>query len=339
MPETTPQHTVLTDPEALSCAELAEQIAKVHDRLDDIDDAIRDATAIATAFDKTSGQWHDLEHAAQQDAINDLKNKPYTQVGPAWDAWLGKYNVDEAAVAQAKAGEAEAYARASEEWDKVHHLHAEQEVLGRWLTAANYQSRTRCVTEPAARPRRRRGFARVAAGVATFALTVGSGVTLQHFAGHHAPQSHDDGTTIVDNNALQNDGPTAPKVSGAYAGTVAVATDPAGHKCCVKPATRWDVLQRRNTTTGEITITITNVLPGIVLEAPLAATGAPFRATATGTVAGFKNVEVGFEGTVTPQGGVHGKLVVGRNQALPQGQAIYFTVDMSKSTGVEATPV
>jgi hypothetical protein len=126
------------------------------------------------------------------------------------------------------------------------------------------------------------------------------------------------------------DGP-APLVSGDYAGTVDVDEDPAGHSCCVSPATTWPVLQVRETTTGEITITLEDVVEGIDLTSPLGATGEQFRAVGVGTVAGFQGTEVAFEGTVTPEAGLHGTLTVGGNRTLPTGQPISFRVDMAKA--------
>jgi hypothetical protein len=123
-----------------------------------------------------------------------------------------------------------------------------------------------------------------------------------------------------------------PLVSGDYDGTVEVVRgkDPAGHACCVKPTTRWAVLQTRDTSTGAITIALSDVVDGVDLNAPLSATGASFSAVGTGTVAGFAGTEVLFDGTVTPQQGLHGTLVVGGNGTLPTGQPITFQVDMQK---------
>jgi len=104
----------------------------------------------------------------------------------------------------------------------------------------------------------------------------------------------------------------------------------AGHSCCVMPATKWDVLQVRNTTTGEITIALNNVLDGINLTGPLSDTGQPFVAAGTGTVASRPGTSASFAGTVTPQNGLHGMLTVGANGTLPTGQPITFTVDMTK---------
>lgn len=128
-------------------------------------------------------------------------------------------------------------------------------------------------------------------------------------------------------------GAPPPLVSGAYAGTVAVAPgrDPAGHACCVKPADRWDVLQTRDPSTGAITIALGHVLEGIDLSGPLDATGAPFTAVGTGTVAGYPNTSVEFTGTVTPGQGLHGTLTVGANGSLPTGRSITYQVDFTKS--------
>ncbi len=120
-------------------------------------------------------------------------------------------------------------------------------------------------------------------------------------------------------------------VSGRYAGRLPVATDPAGHACCVHPATTWEVLQTRDTQTGAITIKLGGVLEGIDLTGPLSGTGAQFTANGVGSVAGRAGTEVSFTGTVTPLGGIHGTLTVGANRTLPTGQAVTFTVDMAKA--------
>jgi len=139
-------------------------------------------------------------------------------------------------------------------------------------------------------------------------------------------------TFVVLDRSLQPKTGSAPKVSGTYQGAVTVAMDPAGHSCCVFPATSWNVLQVLDTTTGAITITLGPVFQGINLNSPLTGTGAPFVATGTGTVAGYPNTEVDFSGTVTPQSGLHGTLTVGQNGSLPTGQSITFKVDMTKVT-------
>jgi len=122
-------------------------------------------------------------------------------------------------------------------------------------------------------------------------------------------------------------------VSGSYAGAVKVAPgkDPAGHACCVKPTMRWDVRQTRDTSTGAITIALADVVDGVDLSGPLAATGSQFSATGSGTVAGYPNTSVEFDGTATPDQGLHGMLVVGATGTLPTGQSVTFQVDMQKS--------
>jgi len=126
--------------------------------------------------------------------------------------------------------------------------------------------------------------------------------------------------------------PAPPLVTGPYAGSVTVPPggDPAGHSCCVKPSSAWDVRQVRDTSTNVITITLSGVLPGISLSSSISGTGAAFTATSTGVVAGFANVSVTFSGSVTPQTGIQGTLVVGGNGALPQGKSITFSVNMAK---------
>jgi hypothetical protein len=124
-------------------------------------------------------------------------------------------------------------------------------------------------------------------------------------------------------------------VSGTYSGTVAVPlpfeeNDPAGHRCCVMPGSTWEVLQTRNTETGAIRIRLDGVLPGIVLETAIPHTGANFAATSLGTVAGYEDVSVTFSGTVTPEEGIDGLLVVGANGALRLGESIRFGVDLRK---------
>ena len=98
----------------------------------------------------------------------------------------------------------------------------------------------------------------------------------------------------------------------------------------MKPASTWNVLQTRGVDTGNITITLNNILPGITLTSPLSASGAQFTATTTGTVAGYQNVSVTFTGSVSATAGIAGTLVVGANGSLPQGKSITFQVHMSK---------
>ena len=118
---------------------------------------------------------------------------------------------------------------------------------------------------------------------------------------------------------------------GQLLGGVDVDEDPAGHSCCVFPETTWGVLQVRDTTNRDIFITLDNVVEGIDLTSPLGGTGEQFRAVGVGSVAGFDGTEVAFEGTVTPEEGMHGTLTVGGNGTLPTGQSITFTVDMAKA--------
>ncbi|HEY8490366.1 MAG TPA: hypothetical protein VIO14_05170, partial [Dehalococcoidia bacterium] len=124
--------------------------------------------------------------------------------------------------------------------------------------------------------------------------------------------------------------PTPGMVTGTYSGTVSILSDPAGHRCCVEVAGTWQVLQVRDTRTNEVTIQLTELLPGIQLTGNPPAIGAPFRAAGTGTVAGFPNVEVVFEGTATAEEGLNGVLTVGSNGALPEGLPITYQVQMAK---------
>lgn len=183
-------------------------------------------------------------------------------------------------------------------------------------------------------------FAKVLAAVAAFiAVAVGIGF-LANRGRSGGPEASPASTvastaapTTVTPTTLAGPGPptSPPLVSGRYAGTVRVRDDPAGHACCVHPASAWEVLQTRDTRSGAISIKLGGVVEGIELSAPLEGTGVPFTATGTGTVAGRAGTEVSFTGTVTPQGGVHGVLTVGGNRTLPTGQAITFTVDMAKA--------
>ncbi len=120
-------------------------------------------------------------------------------------------------------------------------------------------------------------------------------------------------------------------VTGTYTGSVTVGDDPAGHACCVKPTGTWTVLQTRNTQTNAITITLSDILPGIQLTGPVPASGQTFTATGSGSVAGYPNVGVSFTGTATAEAGLSGVLTVGGNGALPQGKAITFNVKMTKA--------
>lgn len=173
--------------------------------------------------------------------------------------------------------------------------------------------------------RGRRTVALVTATVLAIGAAVGIGVGLTRDGGGKAAEPKTSPTSTPTPSAT----PTL-KVSGPYGGTVRVESDPAGHKCCVKPATKWDVLQVRDTSTGMITITLNDVVEGIDLTGPLARTGERFNADGKGTVAGRPNTEVAFAGTVSPEDGLRGTLTVGANGTLPTGQPITFTVDMTK---------
>lgn len=344
-PTPTPQaHVALSDPATTPCLQLRQQMQDARQRLLETLDEITAAEKLRDAYDKEAGQWHDLEHEAQKSATDDLGHKPSYQEGKSWKLWNEKHDADEGAVKQARDVEARLTKLANDEQEKIRQLHDEQARLRMWLTEAEYQSRTRCVedfaTADAIEKRVWSLMTKVVAGVAAFGLVLGSGLAL-HARGDK-PADLPEALAEVRAEApvdIDPRSPRAPKVSGSYAGDVAVVEDPAGHKCCVKPGTRWDVLQRRDTSTGAITIQFTNVLPGITLEAPIAGTGAEFKAETFGAVAGFKNVQVELTGTVTIDGGLNASLVVGRNRSLPQGKPIYFRVDFSKTTGVSVTPV
>lgn len=124
--------------------------------------------------------------------------------------------------------------------------------------------------------------------------------------------------------------PTLGVVTGKYAGTVTVTTDPAGHRCCVIPSNEWDVLQVRNTQTQAIAITLSSVLPGITLTGSVPSIGQQFTASGSGTVAGYAGVSAEFTGVATAEGGVNGSLLVGANGALPQRAPITFTVTLQR---------
>jgi hypothetical protein len=220
----------------------------------------------------------------------------------------------------------------------------EQAWLQSWLTKAEYQLRTRCAEVTASPSPRWSTTRKVVAGLCAAGLLVGIAIWLRpahHTAapGRDVPATSAPRRLTPQDNPLAGDGPTAPKVSGSYAGSVAVVADPAGHACCVKPGTVWKVLQRRNAETGQITVAFNNVFPDVTLEAPLPDTGAPFSASELGTVADVTNVQIDLSGTVTPEGGLHASLVVGANGALPHGKAIVFQVDMTKAPRFSVTPV
>lgn len=194
--------------------------------------------------------------------------------------------------------------------------------------------------EVAEKPRRTAVL--IATGVATVVVLAVGGIVLAGGGDDPTPSPEDDTATTVDVPTTESSTATtvaaAPgTVSGTYAGTVTVAGDPAGHACCVKPTTTWEILQVRDTATGAITITLSDVVEGIDLTGPLADTGERFTATGSGTVAGYPNTDVSFTGTVSPEDGIDGTLAVGRNGTLPQGEPIAFTVDMARQPGTELT--
>jgi hypothetical protein len=140
-------HYDLPDPATIPCEQLAGAIALRQQALANTEQAIIDADRRREAADKTAKQWQDLEHAANQDVINDLANRPMDDSGPAFTAWQSKLAVDEAAVRQAHAeGEAE-LRKGDDALAERQQLHEEQERLRRWLNEARHQQATRCYCE------------------------------------------------------------------------------------------------------------------------------------------------------------------------------------------------
>src|SRR5207249_2056842 len=90
------------------------------------------------------------------------------------------------------------------------------------------------------------------------------------------------GTTPATTTTPVPPSPTTPNpiISGKYGGTVGVVSDPAGHSCCVHPASSWDVYQGR--AGDDIFIRLSDILPGITLQQDIPATGTQFTATSIG---------------------------------------------------------
>jgi hypothetical protein len=335
MPENSQVHYDLSgDLSTMPCAELQRRIEIAQQRRGQNSRDILEAEAAMQRCDKEAEQWQALEHAAWQDAIADEANRPMTDHGKAFDRWKDKLTTDENAVKQAHDEVERLTKLGDDELEKIKQLHREQEQLDRWLDEAMRQRDARCPSMPevAQGPGK---LVKVAAGVVSFGLVVGGGWLLRP-VNKPTPRTDvpvaqapvGDNHVVVATTLLS---PKAPTVSGDYRGEVAVTEDPAGHKCCVKPAATWHILQQRNTKTGEITIQLTGVLPGITLTAPLEQTGDSFTAVTHGTVAGYPNVEVRFAGAVSPDGGLHGDLLVGGNKALPKGLPIMFHADLAKA--------
>jgi hypothetical protein len=338
MPTTPQAHLVFPEAATIPCSELAEAISRARGRLNEIAIEISDATEARDAFDTEADQWHALEHAAQLSAIEDIKHLS----GKANDPWAGALQVDNAAVAQAHAGEAAARAKADDEWAKIKQLHDEQSWLRAWCTAADYESRSRCgAVPPTPEPKVGKKIVKAAAVLLATAMTVGIGTVWRHVAAGPQPERTD--LVVSQPSPTPADHPDAPPatISGHYAGDVIVDKDPAGHSCCIKPASDWDVLQKRDKSTGAITIEISGVLPGLVLSAPLQATGDEFHATTFASVAGANHVQIDLVGRVTFDDGLAATLTFGANRVLPQGKAITFIASMVKipTPMVEVVPV
>ncbi len=130
--------------------------------------------------------------------------------------------------------------------------------------------------------------------------------------------------------------PSIPIVSGIYNGALAtVGANP--HKCCINPTgENVTIIRRRVLATGELFVEIRNLVgaagPAVILKCgPYGPPDdAAIVAYGIGTVAGFKNVLVTFEGRLTAVGGLVGTLTVGPGN-LPGLKAAVFAISLRKT--------
>ena len=98
-----------------------------------------------------------------------------------------------------------------------------------------------------------------------------------------------------------------------------MTADPAGHQPFVGP-------MPSELGVAIASITITGAQAWVAVTGELAADGS-FTATGTGTVAGFANIGVSFQGTLTEAGRLAGDYTMGTGGGLPGGQPITYGVE------------
>ena len=107
---------------------------------------------------------------------------------------------------------------------------------------------------------------------------------------------------------------------GVYPVTIAVTSDPAGHRQFIGLADRMNVV----ISVGSINIS--GPAPWVNVSGDLAEDSS-FTATGRGIVAGFSNIAVTFEGTITLDGQLTGDYTMGAEGRLPGGQPIVYRVE------------
>lgn len=115
--------------------------------------------------------------------------------------------------------------------------------------------------------------------------------------------------------------------AGTYQVMTSVKTDPAGHAGFVLLGVGGALNAALN---SPIQFTGPNLQNWVAVNGDYNESSGRFNATGRGTVAGFSNVGVKFEGTITTAGALNGDYTMGTGGELPGGQAIVYAVQGQK---------
>lgn len=112
--------------------------------------------------------------------------------------------------------------------------------------------------------------------------------------------------------------------SGSYEGSMGVSKDPSNHQSFG----RWPVALDPEVVVEGDSITI-SIIPGWTFRGTISE-GGQFEAAASGTYAGYSDINATFNGTLTPIGILNGEVSVGVDGRLPGGQAVSYRVDAQR---------
>lgn len=115
--------------------------------------------------------------------------------------------------------------------------------------------------------------------------------------------------------------------AGTYPSTTTVKSDPGGHAGFVLLGVGGALTAAAN---SPLQFSSSNLQNWVVVSGEFEAATGRFNATGRGTVAGFSNVGVKFEGTITTAGALSGDYTMGTGGELPGGQAIVYAVQGQK---------
>jgi hypothetical protein len=108
-------------------------------------------------------------------------------------------------------------------------------------------------------------------------------------------------------------------LSGVFHETILVTVDPAGHEQFIgMPGTEDLIVEIEGTT-----ITITGPAPWVIVTGNLNPDGS-FKVTGSGIVAGYPNINVEFDGTITTKDGLVGDYMMGVGGGLPTNRSITY---------------